>query len=65
MKKKFRYIVEVEIDEDKVVKDYPNYRFNYSKPSELADSLIMSIKEPGTMKSFGFEIKVKKDKNKL
>lgn len=37
---KKRFIVEVEVDEKKVDKLYPNYCFNYGCPEELIESIM-------------------------
>lgn len=65
----FKYIVEyeIEIDENTINKKYPNYRWNFNSPKELADSLVPTISyERDTdmatdgLEKWGYSIKVKK-----
>jgi len=39
---KFKYELEIDIDEKNISKKYPNYDINYSTPKEFADSLAFS-----------------------
>jgi len=62
----FRYEVEIEIDEESVFQKYPNYKFNYSNPKELADSIAFGLEREAEtnmakdgMKEWGYSVKVK------
>ncbi|GHV33925.1 hypothetical protein FACS1894178_0440 [Bacteroidia bacterium] len=61
---KFSYKVEIEIDENAVFKKYPNYKYNFVSPKELADHIIACLQDEGGcdmskdgMENFGYSIK--------
>jgi hypothetical protein len=63
---KYNLEYEIEIDEVNINKKYPNYRFNFDSPKELADSLVPTvIYEADTNMSkdgldkWGYSIKIK------
>jgi len=65
----FKYTVEyeIEIDEDNINEKYPNYRWNFNSPKELADSLVPTvIYEADTdmsaagLEKWGYSIKIKR-----
>lgn len=67
MIQKFKYEVNIEIDEVEVFDKYPNYIWNYETPEELADSIGIGITiEADTdmskdgMESWGYSINSKK-----
>lgn len=62
----FKYEIEIEIDEENISRKYPNYKFNYSNPKELADSIAFGLEREGDtdmakdgLKEWGYSIKVK------
>lgn len=64
---KYKYEITIEIDEEQVVKKYPNYSINYDHPDELANVIGMSSQyEADTdmsidgMEDWGYSIKAKK-----
>jgi len=66
----FKYQIEIDINESAVYEKYPNYKFNYSSPKELADSIAFGVQyEADTdmskdgLKQWGYSIKVKRLKS--
>jgi hypothetical protein len=62
----FKYEVEIEVDEENISRKYPNYKFNYSNPKELADSIAYGLEREGEtnmatdgLNEWGYSIKVK------
>lgn len=69
--KKFKYLVEYEIenDEKSINEKYANYKYNYNSPEELADSLVPAkVYEADTDMSkdgldrWGYSLKIKRNK---
>jgi hypothetical protein len=65
-KVKFKFEVTVEVDENEIVNKYPNYRFNFNSPKQLADSVANDFKfcadtdmSKNGMKEWGYSINVK------
>jgi hypothetical protein len=71
--KTFKYQLEVEIviNEHTINEKYPNYKWNFNSPKELADSLVPTIVyEADTdmskdgLSKWGYSIKVKRKESK-
>jgi hypothetical protein len=66
---KKRFILEIEVDENKVQQKYPNYRWNYDKPEELIKAVANDVKfiagvdmSKDGMRQWGYSVKVKEMK---
>jgi hypothetical protein len=64
---KYKLEYEIEIDDDNINKKYPNYRWNFNSPKELADSLVPTIiyeadtdMSKNGLDKWGYSIKIKK-----
>lgn len=67
---KYKLEYEIEIDEKNINEKYPNYKYNFNSPKELADSLVpIKIYEADTdmsedgLDKWGYSIKIKRVKN--
>ena len=66
---KKRFILEIEVDENKVQQKYPNYRWTYDKPEELIKAVANDVKfiagvdmSKDGMRQWGYSVKVKEMK---
>jgi len=64
---KYKLEYEIEIDENTINEKYPNYKWNFNSPKELADSLVpTTIYEADTdmskdgLDKWGYSIKIKR-----
>ena len=63
MKIKKTYILEIEVDEDKAEKYYPNYRFGFSNVNQFIRFLLTEI--PQKKMKYGYRITLKKQNKPL
>lgn len=54
-----RFLLEIEVDEERVMKLYPNYRFNFDNSEQFINFIKSDIPKKH-MKSFGYNINLKK-----
>lgn len=64
---KYKLEYEIEIDEKNINEKYPNYKYNFNSPKELADSLVPTkIYEADTdmskdgLEQWGYSINIKR-----
>lgn len=64
---KKQFILTIEVDNEQIVKKYPNYKFNFSSPDEFIKWTIEGMKYAGNtnmskdgIKEWGYSIKIKK-----
>ena len=62
---KRRFILEVEVDEDDILRLYPNYRFNYSSADQFIESCLPQPRKDtedmpsdNDLKRWGFEKRI-------
>lgn len=58
MIRKFKYELEIQIDDEEISKKYPNYRFSYGSPLEFAESYAKSL-EFDELESYGYKVLIK------
>lgn len=64
-KVKKQFILTITVDENQVKEKYPNYRFNFTKPEELIDTVANDVKfiagtdmSKNGMSKWGYSIKL-------